>query len=56
MNTDMGEREGESTSEHAKHTGDGESEHELVSERQHHAAEYVRLTVMAVVIRANLSG
>src|SRR5947208_2122084 len=56
MNTDMGEREGESTSEHAKHTGDGESEHELVSERENHAAEYVRLIVMAVVILANLSG
>jgi len=52
----MGEREGESTSEHAKHTGDGESEHELVSERENHAAEYVRLIVMAVVILANLSG
>src|SRR5437660_7782595 len=56
MNTDMGEREGESTSEHAKHTGDGESEHELVSERENHAAEYVRLIVMAAVILASLSG
>ncbi len=56
MNTDMGEREGESTSEHAKHTGDGEGEHELVSERENHAAEYVRLIVMAAVILASLSG
>src|SRR5438132_4023368 len=56
MNTDMGEREGESTSEHAKHTGDGESEHELVSESESLEAEVVRLIVMAVVILANLSG
>src|SRR6266481_4018515 len=56
MDTDMGECEGESTSEYAKHTGDGESEHELVSERENHAAEYVRLIVMAVVILASLSG
>jgi Cd2+/Zn2+-exporting ATPase/Cu+-exporting ATPase len=56
MNTDMGEREGESTSEHAKRTGDGESEHELVSEHENHAAEYVRLIVMAAVILASLSG
>src|SRR6266404_4382207 len=56
MNTDMGEREGESTSEHAKHTDDGEGEHELVSERENHAAEYVRLIVMAAVILASLTG